>query len=213
MENNGPSISEVPQWKRKLPMQITYARIFITLPVVLCMLSEQQIWRVCGVFLFFVAAISDYYDGYFARKFNTTSNLGKFMDPIADKILVTSVLTILLYLKQIDPFMAILIFARDNFISGIRSAAAADQLIIDAKSAGKWKTGIQMLGIPLLMIGTLSIPNALTQFLGFGENHFQLEIGFWGYGLLWIGALLSLWSGLEYFLIYLKSLKSKGSSF
>lgn len=195
--------SHRPSWQQKLPMQITYARIFLTVPVIFCMLSEVTMWRLVGVILFILAAISDYYDGYFARKFNATSNLGKFMDPIADKILVTSVLTILLYLKKIDPYMAIIIFARDNFISGIRSAAAADNLVLDAKSAGKWKTGVQMLGLPLLMIGEVSIPGAWTG-LALDIN---IQIGNWGYILLWFGAGLSVLSGLQYFMLYLKNRK------
>lgn len=194
----------LPPWKKKLPMRITYARIFITIPVILCMLSQNVEWRILSVVLFVIAAISDYYDGYFARKYKATSNLGKFMDPIADKILVTSVLTMLLYLNKIDPFMAILIFARDNFISGIRSAAAADQLVIDAKQSGKWKTGIQMIGIPLLMVGNITLPVSLFSFL---SESITLDIGIWGYGLLWIGAAFSLWSGIEYFLVYLRGQK------
>jgi CDP-diacylglycerol--glycerol-3-phosphate 3-phosphatidyltransferase len=190
-----------PKWQLRLPMQITYARIVLTVPVVFFMLSEEPFCKFLSVLIFSVAAASDYYDGYFARKFNATSNLGKFMDPIADKILVTSVLTVLLYLRQIDPFMALIIFARDNFISGIRSAAAADQLVLDAKNTGKWKTGVQMFGLPLLMINEIRLPGSWLNF----PLDIHIQIGNWGYILLWIGALLSVLSGLQYFLLYLRS--------
>lgn len=184
-------------------MQITYARIILTVPVVFLMLSDEPFWKFISVVLFILAAISDYYDGYFARKFNATSNLGKFMDPIADKILVTSVLTVLLYLHKIDPYMALIIFARDNFISGIRSAAAADRQVIDAKNAGKWKTGVQMLGLPLLMLGEIRLPGS---WIGMALD-IEIQIGNWGYILLWFGAALSVVSGLQYFLLYLRNLK------
>jgi len=99
-----------------------------------------------------LASVTDYFDGYFARKYQAVSNFGKFMDPIADKILVTSVLTMLLAMGKIDAWMVIIILARDNFIGGIRSVAAADQIVIDAKPAGKWKTAMQMVAIPIVIV-------------------------------------------------------------
>lgn len=192
---------KIPPWKKALPMQITYARIFITVPVVACMFSESLSWKLVSTALFIFAAITDYYDGHLARKYQASSNLGKFMDPIADKILVTSVLTTLLYLQKIDPFMAIIIFARDNFISGIRSAAAADNVIISAKNTGKWKTGLQMTGIPMLMLGNFTVPGFDPLF----KETFTIPFEPIGYGILWIGVLFSVWSGLEYALIYWRS--------
>ena len=75
-------------------------------------------------------SITDYYDGYFARKYNAISNMGKFMDPVADKILVSSTLVMLLFLNRIDPYMVILILTRDTYIGGLRAIAAADQFVI-----------------------------------------------------------------------------------
>ncbi len=112
------------------------------------------------------------------------------MDPIADKILVTSILVMLVHSARIEPLMVIIILARDNFIGGLRSVAAADQIIIDAKPAGKWKTALQMVAIPAVIIDQ--------QFLGLPFE----KIGYW---VLWISVILSVTSGIQYYLGYLKA--------
>ena len=112
------------------------------------------------------------------------------MDPIADKILVTSILVMLIPTQKIDPLMVIVILARDTFIGGIRSVAAADGIVIDAKPTGKWKTALQMIAIPAVMI-----------------DQFYLDIPFdkIGYWVLWISVVLSVTSGLQYFWAYQKA--------
>jgi CDP-diacylglycerol--glycerol-3-phosphate 3-phosphatidyltransferase len=160
------------------------------------MLPNSYLWNVAAAFLFMLASITDYYDGYFARKYNAVSNMGKFMDPVADKILVSSILVMMAYYQKIDPWMVVVILGRDNFISGVRAVAAADGLVIAAKSAGKWKTALQMGAIPGLLIG--EIPGYLP---------YLDKIA---YGLLWISVLLSISSGVEYYLAYVRSRKAKG---
>lgn len=175
-------------------MRITMSRIVIVPIVVAAMWPGELAWNIVASVLFILASITDYYDGYFARKYNAVSNMGKFMDPIADKILVTSVLAMLLFQGKVDPLMVIIILARDNFISGIRSVAAADQVVIAAKAAGKWKTAMQMIAIPIVIIGNIDpiIP------------YFDKV----GYAVLWISVVLSVTSGLEYYTVYLKSRKA-----
>lgn len=175
------------------PMAITYSRMVLAIPVVLCLIPQTIEFNILAVVIFVIGSISDYYDGYFARKYNAITNLGKFMDPIADKILVSSVLVMLLVIQKVDPWMVILILARDTFIGGVRSVAAADNIVIDAKPTGKWKTGLQMGAIPVLMLGW---------------DPFGLPLMKLAYGILWITVILSLLSGAEYFQAYLKSRKS-----
>ncbi|GIL18358.1 MAG: CDP-diacylglycerol--glycerol-3-phosphate 3-phosphatidyltransferase [Oligoflexia bacterium] len=153
-------------------------------------------FSVAAAACFLLASITDYFDGYYARKFNAISNMGKFMDPIADKILVTSILVMLVTQVKIDPFMVIVILARDTFISGIRSVAAADGIIIAAKPAGKWKTALQMVAIPAVMIDE--------KWIGIPFD----KIGYW---VLWVSVVLSVTSGIEYYYGYLKSRKSSGT--
>lgn len=184
-------------WRKKLPMWITLSRIYLAIPILILMgLDGAPVrWLACA--LFAIASITDYYDGYFARKYNATSNMGKFMDPVADKILVSAILVMLVVHRWIDPYMVILIITRDTLIGGLRSVAAADQIVIDAKPAGKWKTALQMSSLPFLILGP-PVWNSLTPTLPFHQ---------WSYTALWISTILSLTSGWSYFQSYLKSIK------
>lgn len=184
-----------PSWKMRLPMWVTLSRIALVPFILLCMLPNAFWWNVAAAVLFMMASSTDYYDGYFARKYNAISNMGKFMDPVADKILVSSVLVMMAYFQQIDPWMVIVILARDTFISGVRSVAAADGVIIAAKPAGKWKTALQMVAIPGVMIG--EIPGYLP---------YLDKIS---YLVLWVSVVLSISSGVEYFLAYSQGRKTK----
>lgn len=177
-------------------MYLTMSRIYLAIPILAFMTPNELLWNLAASFLFIVASITDYYDGYFARKFNAVSNMGKFMDPIADKILVTSILTMLIPSGKVDPYMVILITLRDTFIGGIRSVAAADGTVIAAKTAGKWKTGIQMAAIPAVIIWDLPIFSGITPTLG------QI-----GYVCLWLSVILSITSGIDYYLAYLNGRK------
>lgn len=170
------------------------SRIFMVPLIVAAMWPNTLTWNIVAAVLFMAASSTDYFDGYYARKYKAVSNFGKFMDPIADKILVTSVLAMLLALGKIDAWMVIIILARDNFIGGIRSVAAADQIIIDAKPAGKWKTAMQMIAIPIVIIGNME------PYLPYLDKI--------GYGVLWVSVILSITSGIEYYLGFLKNRKS-----
>jgi CDP-diacylglycerol--glycerol-3-phosphate 3-phosphatidyltransferase len=181
-------------WQKKLPMQLTMARIALVVPVIACMVGNTALLDFCAAILFIVASVTDYYDGYFARKYNAISTMGKFMDPIADKILVSSILVFFVVQNKIDPYLLILIMSRDTFIGGIRAVAATDGLVIDAKPAGKWKTALQMCAIPAVIIWQLN-------FLPFST----LWIGQIGYFLLWVSAIFSITSGVEYYRAYKKS--------
>lgn len=184
----------VKEWQKQLPMWITFSRMLMA-PVIVALLYPNELWlNVTAAILFMLASITDYWDGYFARKFKAVSNMGKFMDPIADKVLVTSILVILIPSQKIDPLMVIIILARDTLIGGLRSVAAESQIIIDAKPAGKWKTALQMIAIPAVMIDQ-SV---------FGI-HFE-KIGYW---TLWVSVVLSITSAIEYTLGYFKAKKQQ----
>lgn len=181
-------MTENSAWKKNAPLWITWSRIFLTLPILLLIHPTDLQRNLLASFLFVIASITDYFDGYYARKWNAVSNMGKFMDPIADKILVSGLLVFLLFLGRLDPWMVFLIITRDTFISGIRSVAAADNIIIAAQSAGKIKTALQMIALPAVMIG--DIPEFFP--------HLQ-KVGLW---LLWISVALSISSGIKYYLGY-----------
>lgn len=173
-------------------MVLTYARALVA-PVILAILMSG--WSFAGwfsAFIFILASLTDWWDGMLARRYGVESNMGRFMDPIADKILVLGAIIMLLSMGRVDPVMVFLFLARDIFIGGIRAVAAANNLIIAAKPFGKWKTAIQMIAIPCLLIyePILGIPVA--------------DLGYYG---LWISVGLSLISGAEYTIGYYRVTK------
>lgn len=178
----------------RLPLYLTLIRIVLVLPTVIFIYFDTEWGRWLATICFIIASITDYYDGYYARKLNAVSNLGKFLDPVADKILVSSVLVLLLLKSLIDPWMVIIFIARDTIIGGIRAAAAADGIIIAAQSAGKWKAALQMIAIPMIILNDL---------------HPNLPNNRIGYGLLWLSVLLSIKSAFDYCRAYYLSTKSR----
>lgn len=182
----------IAPWKKELPMWITYSRIALVPILIYFMAQNTSIYNWAAAVLFGVCGITDYYDGYFARKYNAISNMGKFMDPVADKILVSSILVMLVFLKKIDPYMVVIVLARDTYIGGLRAIAAADQFVIAAKPSGKWKTALQMGVLPFVIIGDFD----------------NFPVATWSYWALWISVGLSLSSGWEYYCAYKTGLKT-----
>lgn len=184
-------MTQFSPWQKKLPLMLTIFRIFLTLPVCLLINKDQYTMNILAALLFIIASITDYFDGYYARKYQAISIIGQYMDPVADKILVTSVLVILAHQQLVSPWLVIIIAARDNFIGALRSAAAASQMVIAAKQTGKWKAAILMVGLPLLIAEKIPF--------------FDWNVVWLGTTLLWISVPLSLISGWQYLMAYLES--------
>ena len=177
-------------------MLATYTRILASIPLVLCVAfgAPYSVWPAAVIFI--LASITDWLDGYLARKFNAESDMGKLMDPIADKIIVLSALIMLLWLERVDPYAVILLLGRDIYIGGIRSVAATQRIIIAAKPFGKWKTAFQMISIPCLLVYQ---PN----------EFFNLPIDKIGYFTLWVSVALSIVSAIQYTLGFYKQKASE----
>ena len=177
-------------WKQKLPNYLTYSRIFFAIPITVLLFYPDFACRFAAAFLFVVASITDYFDGYFARRYSVVSAFGKLMVPVGDKILVTATLIMLVHVQKIHPYLVILLLSRDLLIGGIRAAAAADQLVIAAQSSGKWKTALQMVCIPTLILSLdlFGIPFTMLAISG-----------------LWLSVVLSTFSGYQYFAAYQKA--------
>jgi CDP-diacylglycerol--glycerol-3-phosphate 3-phosphatidyltransferase len=180
--------------QKKLPMMITWSRMAAAPFMFLALYWENRWAGWITAIIFILGSITDYYDGYFARKFKVESNEGRLMDPIADKILVLAALVVLLAMKRVDAVMVTILLSRDILIGGIRSVAAAEQIIIAAQPAGKWKTAIQMSAIPCLFVNEplLGLPLAI--------------IGYYG---LWLSVILSLISASKYIAGYYQQTKKK----
>lgn len=180
-------------WKKQIPLILTLSRVFVLPLQIALMLPNTLNWKILAAILFILASITDYFDGYYARKWNLVTTMGKFLDPVTDKILVSSVLIFLVYQFKVHPYPVIILLIRDTFIGGIRAVAATERIVIDAKPAGKWKTGLQMGAIPLIIVSPW--PEGLSIFNTVGTS------------LLWISVILSITSGIEYYRGYLLSRK------
>jgi CDP-diacylglycerol--glycerol-3-phosphate 3-phosphatidyltransferase len=185
------SMNSTPtRWQQDLPMFFTYLRMAIA-PIVIAVMFIPWTWAGwTAAWLFSLGSLTDWLDGYLARKYKVESTAGKLLDPIADKVLVLGAIIMLLSMNRVDPVMVFLLLSRDIVIGGIRSIAAANQIIISAKPFGKWKTAFQMAGIPCLLIydplfGTIPLARI-------------------GLICLWISVVLSLISGVQYFLGYVR---------
>jgi CDP-diacylglycerol--glycerol-3-phosphate 3-phosphatidyltransferase len=182
-------------WKKQLPMAATISR-FLAAPFIFAVVLLQTPyahWWAAGLFI--LASITDWLDGYWARKYDAHTNMGKLMDPVADKVLVLSALMLLLQFDLVDSVGPTLLVSRDIFIGGIRSVAAANNVVIDAKPTGKWKAALQMIAIPCLFLGT-------------APELAMLHLNTIGRTILWISVVLSVISAIQYTLKYRQEVKS-----
>ena len=137
-----------------LPNKLTVLRVcMIPFFVVMLLLNggENQTYRYIAAAIFIVASLTDMLDGKIARKYNLVTNFGKFMDPLADKLLVCSALICLVDLKQLPAWMVIIIISREFIISGFRLIASDNGRVIAASYWGKFKTTFQMVMICLMI--------------------------------------------------------------
>ena len=147
--------------KMNLPNKLAILRMVLVIPFVIFLSLALEYtdktgitmtMRVFAAIIFVGAAITDYYDGKIARKYNLITNLGKLLDPLADKILVISALVTLAKFSQISLWFVIIIIFRELLITGLRTIVAAEGVVIAAESLGKWKTSTQMIALTLIIL-------------------------------------------------------------
>ena len=148
-----------------LPNKLTIARVIMVPFLVLFMLTEigGEANRYISLIIFVAASVTDWFDGYLARKNNLVTNFGKFMDPLADKLLVCSALICLIELERLDAWIVIIIIAREFIISGFRLIAAENGVVIAANYWGKFKTVSQMIMTILLILNIGGVFDVLEQ--------------------------------------------------
>ncbi|MHC5306835.1 CDP-diacylglycerol--glycerol-3-phosphate 3-phosphatidyltransferase [Bartonella sp. LJL80] len=182
-----------------LPNILTYARIVAVPLVVLCFFAEGRLQstdpaRWTAVAIFVVASVTDFFDGYLARIWKQTSNIGRMLDPIADKLLVSACLLLLAADSTIAGWTlwaAIIILCREILVSGLREYLAELKVSVPVSRLAKWKTTVQMVAIVFLLAGPAGnkvIPYAME----------------FGLVMLWVAAILTLWTGWDYFRAGLK---------
>ncbi|MCI9147447.1 MAG: CDP-diacylglycerol--glycerol-3-phosphate 3-phosphatidyltransferase [Hungatella sp.] len=143
-----------------LPNKLTVLRVLLIPFFVAALLwehGENQMLRYGAAAIFIVASLTDLLDGKIARKYNLVTNFGKFMDPLADKLLVCAALICLIELGEIPAWMVIVIISREFIISGFRLVASDNGVVIAASYWGKFKTTFQMAAVILLIIGNESL--------------------------------------------------------
>ncbi len=182
-----------------IPNMLTYGRILTVPLIVLCFFIEGRLhstdfarWAALG--LFAAASITDFFDGYLARIWKQTSNIGRMLDPIADKLLVASVLLLLAADGTIagwSLWAAITILCREILVSGLREYLAALKVSVPVTRIAKWKTTLQMLAIGFLLAGPA------------GEKVLPYTVLI-GLTLLWVAAAITIYTGYDYFRAGLK---------
>ena len=179
-----------------LPNLLTYGRILAVPLIVLCFFLEGRLQssdfaRWSALVIFVIASITDYFDGYLARAWQQTSNIGRMLDPIADKLLVATCLLLLAAdtdrtIAGWSLWAAIIILCREILVSGLREYLAALKVSVPVTQLAKWKTAIQMVSIAVLLAGP-----ALDKIISYATET--------GIVLLLISAIVTLYTGYDYF--------------
>lgn len=148
-----------------LPNKLTILRVIMIPFFVAALLYDggaNQNMRYVAAALFIIASLTDMLDGKIARKYNLVTNFGKFMDPLADKLLVCSALICMIELRELPAWMVIIIISREFIISGFRLVASDNGVVIAASYWGKFKTTFQMIGVVLLIFNIPALSTLTT---------------------------------------------------
>ena len=135
-----------------LPNKLTLLRIVLILPFLLVLYLDVPFAAYIALAIFIIASLTDMIDGKIARKYNLITNFGKFMDPLADKLLVSAALIALVSMGRIPAWVVIIIISREFIISGFRLVAADNRVVIAASYWGKFKTTFQMIMVCLMIV-------------------------------------------------------------
>jgi CDP-diacylglycerol--glycerol-3-phosphate 3-phosphatidyltransferase len=152
--------------------------------VVICLYFPGRLASFLAALFFALAFVTDFLDGYFARRYGDVTNLGKFLDPLADKILVSVTMIMLITLDRIPAWVVMLIIAREMAVTGLRGIAVVEGIVIQASALGKYKTLSQAVTTVCLCL----------HYQYFGVNFHAV-----GMILLWVALILTLWSAWAYF--------------
>jgi len=182
---------------------LTLTRIVLSPVFMILMQFEHYYWRLAATVVFILAALTDLADGYYARKLGHYTGFGRFMDPLADKILVSTAFLTFVPLGYARGWMVIVIVVREFLITGLRSMAAYRGMVISSSFLAKWKTATQMIAITVILLfaniepliwggnpGQGIMPIWILPVLGWHYNLFDV--------LIFIPLILTVWTGVDY---------------
>jgi CDP-diacylglycerol--glycerol-3-phosphate 3-phosphatidyltransferase len=174
-----------------LPNTLTIIRV-LAIPIILLLLFyPEKIYQLITALLFLSAAVTDTLDGYLARRQGMVTTLGKFLDPLADKLLIVTALIALIPARGIPAWMVIVIVGREIAVTGLRGIAGAQGIVISASVWGKYKTVFEVASISFIILN---------------GNYFSINFHQIGVGLFWGALFLAVFSGIDYFKKFLKSI-------
>ncbi|MFH1458852.1 MAG: CDP-diacylglycerol--glycerol-3-phosphate 3-phosphatidyltransferase [Candidatus Omnitrophota bacterium] len=182
-----------------LPNRLTTLRIILSFVFMFLLFTPGVLAKILALIAFLIASITDFYDGYLARKHNLITDLGKLLDPIADKILVLSAFLVFVEMGIIPAWMVVIIILRELLITGVRIFAVTEGKILAASLAGKHKTVSQMVSI-FIILTVIIIKEAGGKIFSF----WSADVDFWVqksiYLLMLLTVALTLISGISYFI-------------
>jgi CDP-diacylglycerol--glycerol-3-phosphate 3-phosphatidyltransferase len=179
---SGASRLNIPNLLTLLRILAIPVVVFILLPGEDGMISPEH--SVAAFLIFVAASVTDLFDGYIARRYQLITDLGKLLDPLADKLLVCAAMIMLIPTWRVPAWMAVIVVAREIGVTALRGIASTEGVVIAASRLGKWKTLLLNIGVAMLI---LHIPV------------FGLPVHRIGIGILAAGIVLTTWSGLDYF--------------
>lgn len=169
-----------------LPNKLTVFRVLLVPVFVLIYYSNIANSSLIAAIVFIIASLTDLLDGYIARKYNLVTNFGKFMDPLADKILVAAALILFVESGTVPGWVLMVVIAREFIVSGIRLVAANNNITIAAGNLGKLKTATQMVSIVMILMNNFPL----------GMDSIRVDMI-----LLYISTILTVISGIEYVIL------------
>lgn len=197
-------MSRIDGFKREvlnLPNMITIGRIFLIPPVLLLIDQRDPVKNLFAMMLFLFASLLDIVDGWLARRQGLVTFFGKFMDPLADKIMAMALLIYLVAEGRLDPWVVIVLIGREFYMSGLRTLALAEGVEIVAGAGGKAKTAFQMIGISFILL-----------YFSYRDPIWGGTINYYNLGLIfvYVSLVASIWSAIGYTVSFGRELSKRG---
>jgi CDP-diacylglycerol---glycerol-3-phosphate 3-phosphatidyltransferase len=183
--------------KRHVPNFLTMGRIILVPPIVVLLFFDARVPSAVAGGIFLIASLTDFFDGFFARYFEVESSFGRFLDPIADKVLVTSALIMLIALGRIQAWIVMLIITREVAVSALRAITKSWDTTLKPSPVGKLKAFFQFAAIVPLIVHY--------------EYEFIIPLNFQmiGTALIYVALFLTLWSGIDYFVKFYREYETR----